>query len=131
MRKLLLAAGLALAAASAQAQSVLPWVSGSASSTNTAAHTIIAAPNNPGAPDSVALQITGVQCGRTDAGTAAITVTFNDTNATVLVLPNGGGGGGNNAVFLSPISPGPTTAFTFTASSGTSTVTCNAQGFLR
>lgn len=114
----------------AQAQTVQPWVSGAASATGTAATQIIAAPST-GAAMPTALFITGVQCGRTDAGTTATFVTFNDTNATILVLPNSGGGGGNNAVFNSPISPGPSTKFTFTSSGSISTVYCNAQGFIR
>jgi hypothetical protein len=131
MRTLLALVFCALVGCAAHAQTVQPWVSGTATSTNTAAHTLIAAPGAPGAPDNTAIEITGIQCGRDDAGTTAIHVTFNDTNATVLVLPNNGGGGGNNAVFITPISPGVSTAFTFTSSNSTTTVTCNAQGFLR
>jgi hypothetical protein len=99
------------------------YVSGSATSTNTAAHTIISAPG------SLKNWITSIQCGRDDGGTTAIHVTFNDTNSTVMVIPNSGGGGGNNMTFATPITAGTTTAFQFTANTGTSTVYCNAQGY--
>ena len=71
--------------------------------------------------------ITAAQCGRTDAGTSAIYVTFNDDASTIMVLPNSGGGGGNNMTFPSPLMVAG--AFKFTASSGVSTLYCNAQGF--
>lgn len=109
---------------------VLPYsapaanVSGSATSTNTSAHTIIAAGSG-----SLKNYITGVQCGRSDAGTAAIVITFSDAAATVLVLPNNGGGGGNNATFPIPIATAAATAFTFTSGTSTTTVYCSAQGY--
>ncbi len=119
-----LAATLALASP-ARAQTVaFPLVSGAASATGTGATEIIAA------PATLKLYITAVQCGRDDAGTTAIRVTFNDSAATVLVLPNSGGGGGNNANFTaSPLTVAATTHFTFTASAGTTTVRCSAQGY--
>ena len=100
-------------------------VSGAGNATGTGATTIIAAPTASG----FRIYVTGVQCARTDAGTTAIFVTLNDTSSTIIVLPNSGGGGGNNQVYQSPLTVGRTTALTFTASSGTSTVYCNAQGY--
>lgn len=97
---------------------------GSASTTGTGATTIIAA---QGA--NVKTYITDVECGRSDAGTAAIIVTLSDAAATILVLPNSGGGGGNNKAFNVPLVTAANTAFTFTAGTGTTTVYCSAQGF--
>jgi hypothetical protein len=102
------------------------YVSGSGSSTDGAAHNIIAAPSITGAR----YYITGIQCGRTDAGTSASRVTFNDDGASVVVLPNAGNGGGANVVFPVPLTVPRTTAFTMTSSASISTVYCNAQGFL-
>jgi hypothetical protein len=99
-------------------------VSGAANATGTSQTTIIAAPTA-----TRRIYVTGAQCGRNDAGTSAIFVTFNDNASTIMVLPNSGGGGGNNMVFASPLTVPAATAFTFTASAGTSTVYCNAQGF--
>jgi hypothetical protein len=101
------------------------FVFGSGNATNTAATTIIA---SPGA--SLRIYVTGVQCGRTDAGTTAIFVTLNDDKSTILVLPNSGGGGGNNIAFGDGrITVARGTALTLTASSGVSTLYCNAQGY--
>jgi hypothetical protein len=101
------------------------FVSGSGSATGTGATTIIAAPST-----GLRIYVTAVQCGRTDAGTTAIYVTLNDTSSTVLVLPNAGNGGGNNISFpATPLTMARATALTFTASSGVSTVYCDAQGY--
>jgi hypothetical protein len=108
--------------AHAQSANTENLASGSGSSTDTAAHTIIAAPSA-----TRRLYITAVECGRTDAGTTAIRVTLNDDGTTVIVLPNAGNGGGSN--FSSPLTVAAATAFKFTASSGVTTVYCNAQGF--
>lgn len=99
-------------------------VRGSASATGTGATTLIAA---GGA--SVKTYVTDVECGRSDAGTSAITVTFSDAAATILVLPNSGGGGGNNKTFNVPLVTAANTAFTFTSGTSTTTVFCSAQGF--
>lgn len=99
-------------------------LSGSITGTDTAAHTIIAA---QGA--SVKTYITDLECSRSDAGTAAIVLTFSDAAATVLVVPNNGGGGGHDAHFLVPIVTAANTAFTFTSGTGTTTVYCSAQGY--
>lgn len=100
------------------------FVTGAASATGTGATTIISA----GAA-GIKNYITSVQCGRDDAGTTAIRVTFNDAASTPLVLPNTGGGGGNNVTFPVPIATAAATAFQFTSSAGTTTVRCNAQGY--
>jgi hypothetical protein len=102
-------------------QSVSNLVSGSGSGTDTAAHTIIAAPTSASARR---IYVTSAQCFRTDAGTTAIRVTLNDDGGTVIGLPNSGGGGGSN-----PLTVPAATALTFTASSGVTSVYCNAQGF--
>ena len=76
------------------------------------------------------IYVTGVQCGRTDAGTSAIFVTLNDDEVDhrcraqcrrrrrqqYHVLP------GRDHV-------GRRTALTFTPSSGVTTLYCNAQGY--
>lgn len=99
-------------------------VSGTATGTDTAAHSIIAS-----AGGSLKNYITGVQCGRSDAGTSPIVLTFSDASSSIMILPNGGNGGASNMVFLSPLATAAATAFTFTSGTSTSTVYCNAQGF--
>jgi hypothetical protein len=95
--------------ATAHAQSRLDnLISGSASATGTSQTTIIAAPSG-----TRVNYITAVQCGRTDTGTSAIFVTFNDDASTVMVLPNSGGGGGSNMTFPNPLMVAG--AFKFTA----------------
>jgi hypothetical protein len=88
-------------------------VSGSGSATGTGATTIISAPTA-----TRRIYVTGVACGRTDWHC------LDD-----LVVPNTGGGGGNNVTFRSPLIVPDATALTFTASSGVTTLHCNAQGF--
>ena len=101
-------------------------VRGSASTTGTGATTIIAASGSA----SLKTYVTDIECGRTDAGTTAITATFNDVggtgSGTVLIIP---AGGGNNKSFHVPLVTAANTAFTFTASSGVTTLYCSAQGF--
>jgi hypothetical protein len=65
-------------------------ITGAASTTSTAADAIITF--GGGWNTSYKTYVRSIQCGRTDAGTSAIKVTFNDTASTVLVLPNSGGG---------------------------------------
>jgi hypothetical protein len=110
--------------ASAQTPYISSLVSGSGSSTGTGATTIISAPAS-----NRRIYVTSAQCGRTDAGTTAVFVTLNDDATTVVVVPNSGGGGGNNPVFPYALTVTRGTALTFTASSGISTIYCNAQGF--
>jgi hypothetical protein len=102
------------------------FISGSGSGTDTNPHNIIAAPSITGAR----YYITGIQCGRTDAGTSASRVTLNDDAATVIVLPNAGNGGGANVSFPVPLTVPRATALTMTSSASISTVYCSAQGFL-
>lgn len=99
------------------------FVSGSGSTTGGTATTVIAAPH------SGRLYITGVNIGRTDAGTTASRVTFNDLGATVIVVPNSGGGGSVNVIFETPLIVTTTTALTFTSSASLSTVYVSAQGY--
>lgn len=100
-------------------------VRGKASGTDTSAHTIIAA-----GAGSLKNYITGVQCGRTDAGTSPIVVTFSDDQSTPMVIPDAGNGGGNNFNFnASPIVTAAATAFTFTSGTGVTTLYCSAQGY--
>jgi hypothetical protein len=99
-------------------------VSGSASATGTGATQIIAAPTT-----TRRIYVTSVQCGRNDAGTSAIFATLNDNASTVVVVPNSGGGGGSNMTFPSPLTVPAATALTFQASSGVTTLYCNAQGY--
>jgi hypothetical protein len=73
--------------------------------------------------------ITDIQCGRTDAGTTALAVTFNDNANTVMVLPNNGGGGGNNISPKIPLVTAANATFTFASSQSVGTLICNAQGF--
>jgi hypothetical protein len=46
-----------------------------------------------------------------------------------MMLANAGNGGVNNFHMGVPIVTAAATAFTFTASTGTTTVACNAQGY--
>jgi hypothetical protein len=59
-------------------------VSGSGSATGTGATQIIPAPSQN-------IYVTAVRCGRTDAGTTAMYVTFNDDGSTTMMLPNADG----------------------------------------
>jgi hypothetical protein len=121
----LVAVGLALSGVAFAQTPKGNFVSGSASATDGNAHTIIAAPTG-----SMRIYVTGVQCGRTDAGTTASRVTLNDDASTVLVLSNAGNGGGNNLSFgNAPLTVPRATALTFTSSASISTVFCSAQGY--
>jgi hypothetical protein len=104
-----------------------PPVAGSATTTGTTAVTII-----PAYPDTNRrLVITSLQCGRTDAGTTAITLTFNDLNNSVIVLPPGAGASQNmnfhpDAGLRLPLNTG----LTMTSSAAINAVFCNAQGYV-
>jgi hypothetical protein len=138
MRKRHLLAGTALASFLAVtsspliAQTALPGyaasVSGATSTTSTAAATIVAF--GAGWNSTYGIHVNAIQCGRSDAGTSAIKVTFNDTASTVMVLPNSGGGGSVSEVFMSPLQVAADTGFTMSISANTSTVYCSAQGFV-
>lgn len=95
-------------------------VRGTADSTDGAAHTILAA-----ASGSNKTYITDIECGNTSA--TGVTVTFNDTVSTKLPVPPNFGG--NNKTFHIPLVTAAATAFQFTASTGVTTITCNAQGY--
>lgn len=97
-------------------------VRGAANTTGTGATTLIAS-----AGGSLKNYITGLQCGRTDAGATAITLTFSDAATTILVLP---AGGATNLVFQVPLVTAAATAFTVTSGTGVTTLYCAAQGFV-
>jgi hypothetical protein len=103
-------------------------ITGAASTTSTAADAIITF--GGGWNTSYKIYVRSIQCGRTDAGTSAIKVTFNDTASTVLVLPNSGGGSWVTATFPSPLQVAADTNLTMTISTNTTTVYCSAQGFV-
>jgi len=96
---------------------------GSVSTGSTTAVTVIAAPG-------ASVRLYGwIECGRTDAGTAAVTVTLNDVAGTILVIPNTSGGGGNNYAPPIPLQWGINSAITIAVSTATTTMICNAQAF--
>jgi hypothetical protein len=95
------------------------WVTGSASSTDGSAHTVIAA-----GAGSLKNYITDWECSNTSA--TSVRVTFTDSASTTVIVP---AGGGNNKSLRIPIATAAATAFQFTASTGVSTVYCSAQGF--
>ena len=101
------------------------YIRGTATSTSTGAVSVIAS-----AGSGLKNYITGVQLGRSDAGTTAITVTFNDSASTVVVLPGLTGGSTLSIVFPVPLATAAATAFTFTCSSGVTTAYCSAQGYI-
>jgi hypothetical protein len=100
-----------------------PALSGSVSATNTTPATIIP---SPGA--GFRIYVRSVQCARTDTGSAAMYVTLNDAANTVIILPNTGGGG-NNPVYVPELVVPVNTPLTFTASTNTASVICNAQAY--
>jgi hypothetical protein len=96
---------------------------GSVSTGSTTAVTVIAAPG-------ASVRLYGwVECGRTDGGTSAVTVTLNDTAGTVFVLPNTSGGGGNNMMPPIPFQWGANSPVTIAVSAATTTVFCSAQAY--
>lgn len=108
-------------------QVVLPYslketaVRGTTTSTDTSAHTIIAS-----AGGSLKNYITGLQCGRTDAGATAIVLTLSDAASTVVILPSGGA---TNIMFPVPLATAAATAFQVTSGTSVSTLYCSAQGY--
>ena len=99
-------------------------VRGTASQTGTSATTLIAA---QGA--GVKLYITGVQCKNTGSATTIVTLNDNETtgSGTVLIVPTSGG---DNEVYQTPLAVAANTALTFTPSTASSTIFCNAQGYV-
>lgn len=73
--------------------------------------------------------ITDIECGRQDAGTTAVTVKFNDSATTIIVIPNSGGGGSVNKAFNVPIVTAANATMTMTWSSAISTAYCSVQGY--
>jgi hypothetical protein len=92
---------------------------GTAASTDTSAHSLIAA---QGA--SVKIYPVALQCSNTSATDAM--VTLNDTASTSFIVPHNSG---NNPVFPIPLALALNTALTFTSGTGVTTLTCNAQAF--
>lgn len=100
-------------------------VSGSVTASTTAATTLIKA------PDMGSIDLFSLQLGRTDTGTAALTITLNDTAATVLVLDNPGTGRSLPFVFEAPLAFAAGAAVTIQASAGVTTLFASGQGYLR
>jgi hypothetical protein len=99
-------------------------VRGSASTSSTLSVGLIG-PQGSG----VKAYITDIQCGRSDAGTSALIVTFNDNANSVMILPNNGGGSGNNFTPKIPLVTAANATFTMASSLSVGTLFCNAQGF--
>jgi hypothetical protein len=94
--------------------------------TDTSAITVIGASGNASNHE----YMTGLQIGRSDAGTAAITAAVTDGTLTLtFVVPNNGGGGGNNITFPTPFQWALNHAVTCTASGSVTTFYCYAQSF--
>lgn len=111
---------------------VQPWAltpnlaDGGGSSTGTGTFTVLAASGSA----SLKEYMTSLQCGRSDAGTTAITVAISDgTKTRTFVVPDNGGGGGNNGHFVTPIVFAANTAVTAAFSAGVTTGYCNAEGY--
>lgn len=94
-------------------------VRGTASGTDGSAHSIIAS-----AGGSLKNYITDLECYNTSAVT--ITVTMSDAASSVFIVP---AGLGFMKTFNVPLATAAATAFSFTASTGETTVGCSAQGF--
>jgi hypothetical protein len=102
------------------------YVDGGGSATTTGSFTILAASGTGGVKE----YLTGLQCGRSDAGTTAITVAVSDgTKTRTFVVPGTGGGSGNNPSLVTPIAFAANTAVTAAFSTGVTTGYCNAEGF--
>lgn len=95
-----------------------------ATASSTAAVTLIGA---QGA--GVKTYVTNIECGRTDTGTTAMTLTLSDAQSTVLIIPNNGGGGGNNYNLTIPLVTAANTTLSFTPGTAVNTTYCNVQAF--
>lgn len=106
-------------------QIVRPWTvkenqaGGSATTTGNTATTIIAAGTG-----SNKTYVTDWECWNSSAVT--VTVTFNDSHSTQILVP---AGSGNSKSLQSPLATAAATAFTYTSSASETTVGCAAQGF--
>jgi hypothetical protein len=76
------------------------------------------------------VHVVSCQAFRGDTGTAAITLTLDDTASTVIGLPNAGNGGGNNPRFEPPLVLAANTGLSFTVSTATPSVYLSCQGFV-
>ena len=102
-------------------------VQANGSSTTTGAITVMAASGSA----SVKEYMTDLHCGRSDAGTTAITLAISDATTTVTeVLPNAGGGAQANFRFSVPLAWVANHAVTVTPSAGVTTLYCDAEGYL-
>lgn len=100
--------------------------SGSGSSTTTAAITVLAASGNA----SFKEYLTDLHCGRSDAGTTAITLAISDGTTTItVVLPDAGNGAQANFRYTSPLAFAANTAVTVTPSAGVMTLYCDGEGY--
>lgn len=95
---------------------------GTTTTTGTGATTILSASGS----STLKTYVTDIECWRNDAGTSSVSLTFNDSASTVLILPSGGTELFHS--FITPIVTAANTAFTVTASSSTTTIGCSAQG---
>lgn len=102
----------------------LDWTATAALSSTTGAVTLLAAQGGV-----VRVYLTGIQCGRADAGTTANIITLSDTASTVIVIPNSGGGGGNNITFATPLRTAANTALTATSTNSIATQNCTGEGY--
>lgn len=96
-------------------------VRGKVTSTDTGAHTVIAAGSG-----TDKTYITSLQMGRTDSGTTPIVVTLSDDQSTPIVVPPGGA---TNITFPVPLVTAAATAFTITSGTAVTTLYAAAQGY--
>ncbi|HWF01538.1 MAG TPA: hypothetical protein VG248_17180 [Caulobacteraceae bacterium] len=99
-------------------------VSGTATTTAATATSLITAPG------SGQIFVTDIECWRTDAGATPITLTLNDASSSVIILLDAGYGGRGDLHTKLPLQIPATTALTFTPSAATTSVVCDAQGFV-
>lgn len=97
------------------------WISGTTTSTDTAAHTIIASPGG-----SLKNYVTSMQVFRTDAGTTLVFGTLNDSASTTVPLPPASGAA---LTFPCPLVWAAATAVQITMSGAVTTAYASAQGF--
>jgi hypothetical protein len=81
------------------------------------------------AASGVKVYATSLQLMRNDSGTSAITVTLNDAQSSVFVLPDAGNGGSWGMSFPMPLAWAADTTPSCTASSGVTTLYCELEGF--